>query len=313
MRLIFFLIVALAITQACWQTSNKTGAKGLDGPDVSADMKDPLTTASFGLLGVNFYESSHNLKRWNVQSAFAEIHRAENYIFLKTVEADFFAERTKNVIHTVSDHGRSALDKNEVDLEGHVHIRSRTGYEFVMNSLKYDGQKHQFRTPDDVVMQGPNILKPNMILHGTGLSADIDQEHFFLHRRVTSRKRFKGNDWLLISSQQGEFFTEEQHAIFSGRVQSSVPPGLAVQSDFLELISTDNRELMEARGNVTLQQKDKLGWAESAFFEAGGEKIILEGSARLESKGNEIRGRRIVLYTTDDRVEVNDAQGRIRN
>lgn len=294
--------LALMAAAACRKSEVLTEAKA-----------DLLTTANFGLLGVEFFESSNNSKRWNIRSDFAEIHRSENSIYLKQVKADFYAERTKNVIHSVSDHGRSALDKNEVILMGNVFIRSRTGYEFKMNTLKYDGDRHEFRSPDEVNMRGPNRERPMMLLNGIGLLADIDQEHFFLRRRVIARKRFRGDSWLVIKSSEGEFFTEEQHAVFTGKVEAKVPPELSVESDTLELVSASSREIMEARGGVRLKLKEKLGWAELAFFEAGGDNIILEGNARIESKGDELKGRRIVLYTVDDRVEVTGAQGRVRN
>ncbi|MBI1861907.1 MAG: LPS export ABC transporter periplasmic protein LptC [Deltaproteobacteria bacterium] len=281
--------------------------------DADLDMKDPMTRANFGLLGVEFFESGNNAKRWNINSNYAEIHRSENYVFLKTVAADFHAERTGNVIHTLSDQGRSALDKNQVDLSGNVKIKARTGYEFAMNTLVYDGEAHAFRSNDEVLMQGPQSTRPSMILRGTGLVGDIDREHFILRYRVTARKRFRGDDWLKVKSQQGEFFTEEQHAIFEGKVTTHLPSGLAVESDVMDLTSTQDREIMEARGTVTMLFKEKRGWAQNAYFEAGGDRIILEGNAKVESKRSEVRGRRITLFTMDDRVEVSEAEGRVQN
>lgn len=81
----------------------------------------------------------------------------------------------------------------------------------------------------------------------------------------------------------------------------------------MELVSTQGRELMEAKGNVEIRFKEKIGHASSATFEAGGDRVVLEGNARVESNKNEVSGTRIVLYTLDDRVEVTQAQGRIRN
>ena len=281
--------------------------------DPDFELKDPLTPANFGLLGVRFYESSNNLRRWNIEADFAELHRTENYVFLKRVAADFQAGRTGNVVHTVSDEGRSALNRNAVDLQGNVKVRSHSGYVFTMSSLRYDGDHHEFSSNDEVWMKGPHVDRPQMILRGTGLKADIDQEHFFLHRRVTAHKKLKGGDWLLIKSERGEFYTEEGRAVFNDSIETKLPPGLVIQSDYMELVSTKDRELMEARENVRVQFKDKRGWAEKAYFSAGGDRIILEGTAKVENKRNEVRGRKIVLYTTDDRVEVTEAEGRVRN
>lgn len=284
-----------------------------EGFSSDAELNEPLTRANFGLLGVHFFESSKNAKRWDIQSEFAELHRTENYLFLKQVTADFHAERTGNVVRTTSEHGRSFLDKNEVILDGNVRILSRSGYEFLLNTLNYDGDRHEFSSPDNVSMQGPGVTRPTMVVRGTGLLADIDREHFFLGKRVTARKRVKSDAWMHIRSSQGEFFTQEQKAVFTGRVESKVPPGLIIRSDLMQMVSRSDHELMEARGNVSLVFKDKTGQAEQAFFEAGGDRVILEGNARVESKKSEVSGKRIVLYTMDDRVEVTQAQGRIRD
>lgn len=298
-----FILFCLAALLGCRSNTDKI----VQAP------KEPLTHANFGLLGVRFYESSRNSKRWEIQSDFAELHRSENYLFLKSVTASFYAERTGNTIRTTSDHGSSFLDKNEVTLEGHVKIVSRSGYEFLLNKLHYFGDKHEFRSTDEVLMQGPEVKRPTMVLRGRGLVADIDQEHFFLKNKVTAKKRIKPDEWMHIRSSEGEFFTEEQRAIFIGNVQSHVPPGLAIRSKSMELVSVSGRELMEASGSVKLAFKDKVGQAEKAFFEAGGDRVILEGNAKIESKQNEVVGRRIVLYTIDDRVEVTQAQGKVRN
>ena len=279
----------------------------------ATERPEPLTNANFGLLGVDFFESVNNTKRWKIQSEFAELHRSDNLLFLKTVTADFFAERTGNVVRTTSDNGRSMLDKNTVNLNGNVRIRAHSGYEFEMNSLQYNGEKHEFQSPDDVLMVGPSRKRPNMILRGRGLSADIDREHFFLKKMVVARKRFREEDWIHVRSSKGEFLTAKQRAVFVGNVDSTIPPGLAVRSDSMDLTSIDAREMMQARGNVVLNFKGKVCRAESASFEAGGDRVILEGNAQVESSDNEISGKRIVLYTVDDRVEVIQARGRIRN
>src|SRR5580765_4248159 len=80
--------------------------------------KASLTSANFGLLGVHFYESTAGKKHWEIRSRFAELHRKENYVYLQHVDAEFFAQKTGNVVFTKSDYGRSQIDQNIIDLEG---------------------------------------------------------------------------------------------------------------------------------------------------------------------------------------------------
>jgi LPS export ABC transporter protein LptC/lipopolysaccharide transport protein LptA len=310
--------VVLYVAAALWlcavvlwpEDSDPTGEK--ERPEVAGEQlyKSSLTQAPFGLLGVNFYESNEGKKRWNIKSKFAELHRKENYAYLKDVTADFFAEKTGNMVQTKSRYGRSLIDKSLVELEGDVTIHSRRGYLFEMDTLHYDGKSHEFTTEDQVHMKGPSVVHPTMFLRGTGLDGNIDSEHFVIKRNCNAQRQLKNSEWLRINSRSGEFFTEEQRAIFTGKVHSMLPK-VTIDSDLFELSVVEEKESLFAKGNVKLHQKDKLGSAEMAFMEIGSSRIVLEGNARIDSKDNQIRGRKIVLYSDDDRVEVESAEGRV--
>lgn len=271
--------------------------------------KSKITDANFGLLGVDFFESNDGVKRWHIRSKFAELHRKDNYAYLQQVTTEFFAEKTGNVVFTKSDYGRSWTDKNYVELEGNVSIQSKRGYLFTMNRLNYDGNTHEFYTDDIVNMRGPIVEKPTMLLKGSGLVADIDREHFILKKNVSGHKKLKKSDWLRITSKTGEFFTDESRAVFVDRVRA-IMPKTTIESDVFEISGSHERESLEARGSVLLKSKDRIGRAEKALLEVGGDQIILEGKARVDSKGNTVMGRRIILYSEDDRIEVQEAEGK---
>jgi len=303
---VWFLIVLL------WpRPSNNYSIKDGAKSNLSQEelYRSNLTNANFGLLGVRFYESLEGQPHWKIESQFAELHRKENYLFLKSVIANFFSESTRNKILTKSDYGRSWTEKNYVELDGNVSIESGKGYLFWMNHLNYDGNKHEFTSNDVVQMKGPNINRPIMFLKGTGLTAQINKEHFILNRNVSSQKRLQNGQWIKINSKAGEFFTHESRAVFIGSVKSSMPNAV-ITSDVFELNPEENQENAQAFGNVTLKNKDRTGYAQKAYLEVGGNEIILEGKARLEADGNVIEGKKIKLFSDDDRVEVEDAEGK---
>lgn len=270
--------------------------------------KAKITNANFGLLGVEFYESNENKRRWHILSKFAELHRKENYAYMKDVTANFYAERTGNLIVTKSDYGRSWTDKNLVELEGNISIESKRGYLFTMEHLNYNGVTHEFQTEDVVHMKGPNVKNPTMLLKGTGLTADIDQEHFLLKKNVTGQKRMKKNEWIKINAKSGEFFTDESRAVFVDNVKADMPKA-NIKSDIFEISGAEENETLEARGNVVLKSRDRMGFAENAYLQTDGDKITLEGKARIQAKDNLITGRRIIMYTDNDRIEVIEAEG----
>lgn len=274
--------------------------------------RSTITDANFGLLGLRFYESVEGQPRWKIESQFAELHRKENYLFLKSVSADFFSEATQNKILTQSDYGRSWTEKNYVELDGNVSIKSGKGYLFWMEHLNYDGKNHEFTTKDTVHMKGPNVDRPIMFLKGTGLTAQISKEHFILNSNVSSQKKLQNGQWMKVLSKAGEFFTHDSRAIFFGGVKSSLP-NATITSDVFEFSSEEGQENVQAFGNVVLRNKDRIGYAQKAYLEVGGSEIILEGKAKLEADGNTIEGKRIKLYSDDDKIEVDEAEGKTKN
>lgn len=307
-----FALGAWVIGLSVWPRATHDGPRPVGEKKNASESlyKSRLTGADFGLLGVQLFETNEGKKRWHIRSKFAELHRKENYAFLRDVDTDFFAEKTGNVINTKSDYGRSLVDKQRVELEGHVVVHSKQGYLFNMEKLTYLGENHSFTTEERMQMKGPNALRPIMLIRGTGLNADIDREHFFIPRNVTAHRRLKSNEWLRIKSRTGEFFTQEQRAIFSGSVHSTTPT-MTIDSERFELSVAQDSERVTADGDVLLYHKDRVGRAKHLEVEMGGNRIILEGQARIDSKGNQIRGKRILLFTDDDRVEIEEAEGEL--
>ncbi len=278
--------------------------------DQSAELYvSQATKANFGMLKARFYETLADKSRWKIQSEFAELHRREDYTYLKTVIAEFTSMKSGNVIRTRSDYGRSYLSRKVIDMNGDVRITSKQGYLFRMESLNYQGLTRQFTSPDLVKMEGPDPVKPRMKLRGVGLSGSVDDEYFLLKRQVHAERRLgTTQDWLKIDSQQGEFFTGEQRSIFSGRVKAFMPK-MTVDCDKLKLLLSGDTEDIEASGNVKILTRGRTAYANTASLVVGGNQILLEGKARVDSKDNQIRGKKILLFTDEDRLEVEEAEG----
>jgi LPS export ABC transporter protein LptC/lipopolysaccharide transport protein LptA len=272
--------------------------------------KSQLTHANFGLLKFRFYESKKGLKNLQVLSEFAELHRTKNYAFLKEVTASVFSQGSKNTIETKSDYGRCYLDEDWIDLEGNVRIRSQLGYLFNLERLEYNSKMDLFSSEERVRMRGPNIDSPEMFLTGIGLKGESRTEHFFIKKNVQAIRRLNRSDWMRIESQSGEFFTTEQRAKFTGKVNSTLPQ-ILLKSDTLELSIGGRAEVIVANGNVVLRNNDRVGNADSAQILLETDEIILEGNAHVKTSDNEIQGKRILLHTDNDHVEVQGASGSI--
>lgn len=270
--------------------------------------KSISTKANFGLMGLRYYESAAGRKHWHIESKFAELHRKDNYAFLNEVTAQFFAKNTGNTVTTLSQYGRSWSDKNLIELEGDVRIQSKKGYLFEMDKMNYNSKQHEFLSEDFVKMRGPDIQRPKMLLSGTGLQADIDHEEFVLNENVIAERKMKGSGSLKITSSSGQFFTHESRSVFLGNVKAKMP-GTSIESDVFELSMDQEDETIAASGNVKLQNRGRVATAESALIELNGTEVVLEGKARIESENGRVEGRRIKIYTDDDRIDVEEASG----
>ena len=291
-----------------WPTASNRRIIG-DSADGEGLYRSSLTRANLGLSGIRLYESSQGKKHWNIESEFAELHRKENFAYLRSVLARFFAERTGNMITTRSNFGDARFDKQLIHLNGDVKVESKKGYLFTMPSLTYIGEKHAFLSDSAVQMRGPPASRPTIFLRGKGFSADIDREHFLLRKNVSGHKKLKGAEWLRVRSRSGEFFTNEQRSVFVGDVQSQLPR-IVMESDTMEMALAEGDESILARGNVHLHNRGREGLAEYAFLKIGTNKVVLEGKAQVRSEDGTLLGRRITLYTDEDRIEVEGAEGR---
>ncbi|MCB0406148.1 MAG: hypothetical protein KDD51_15310, partial [Bdellovibrionales bacterium] len=134
--------------------------------------------------------------------------------------------------------------------------------------------------------------------------------YYKVKKNVRGRKRLNDQRWLHISSASGEFFPDYDRARFYGKVRSSIQD-LEIDSERLEVAASEGKETLLAEGHVRVRSKGRVASAKRAALRLGSNQLVLEGDARVDAKEDRIEGKRIVLYTDDDRVEVTGAKGKI--
>lgn len=269
-----------------------------------------ITKTDFGLLGARFFESQDNRPTWEIRSHFAELNRSEDFLYMREVDADFFGQNSGNVIHTLSDFGRSYLGQHRVDLEGNVKIRSRSGYVFRMAKLEYVGEKKIFSTESPVQMLGPDPENPRMKLAGKGMIGSTEDEIFRIRSTVSASRRLVNQDWIHIQSNRGDFHTRTGNAFFSKRVRAQMPK-IELECDRFELGVGAEEERLLAMGAVRLKNRDRIGIAEKAEILIGSDTIILEGGAQITTDSNHIEGAKITIRSIDDTLDVQTARGNL--
>jgi lipopolysaccharide transport protein LptA len=145
------------------------------------------------------------------------------------------------------------------------------------------------------------------------MKAFIDSEHFMIRKNVFSKKKIKNSDWMYVNAMKGEFFTSQNRAIYQGNVKSRMPD-LTILGQKLEIKFNEKEgDSFFVQDKVQMYHKNRHAKAERAFIEMSSNKILLEGNASVDSKGNIISGKKITLYMDEDKIDVEDAEGRIQN
>ena len=73
---------------------------------------------------------------------------------------------------------------------------------------------------------------------------------------------------------------------------------------------TGNLERMEANGQVTITEGERVATGDEAVFEQDAQKITMTGNAVLREGNNIIRGDRVLVFMNENRGVVESAEGR---
>lgn len=306
-----------ALVVVAWPVPSREGARAPAAAATAESLYRPTeqSAAMLGLKGVRLYQSNEGKPRWKLVADGAEIFRAENYCLFQKIDAEFFSKKG-NVIRAQSDYGTSKLnpqsDFEEIELQGNVVLNSSQGYRMRVETLTYDGPKHELRSNDPVELVGPNPAKPAIVLKGKGLVGDVDEERFRLLKDVTVDRQLSGSERRLkVSARSGDFFTAEHRSIFYKSAKARLPE-LEVQADRIELAFGGVVESMAAQGGVKLKSRDRVGRADGATFDLTTGAVVLKGAAQVSSPDGEVKGNRISFDMDGDRFEVDAAEGKQR-
>jgi len=80
-----------------------------------------------------------------------------------------------------------------------------------------------------------------------------------------------------------------------------------------EIERTGDLEKIEARGNVTITQKDMIATGDEAVYLQDSGQIIMTGNTTLRDKKNVIKGDRVIVFVNEDRgVVESDPKKRVK-
>ncbi|MCX5820901.1 MAG: lipopolysaccharide transport periplasmic protein LptA [Deltaproteobacteria bacterium] len=128
-----------------------------------------------------------------------------------------------------------------------------------------------------------------------------------------------------IVSDRLEAYNEKRMVVFSGNAVAT-QGARTIRADRLTLYYKENRktagrstvevegagdlERMEAKGNVTITEGERVATGEDAVFEQDIQKITMTGGAVLREGANIVRGDRIVVFLDENRGVVESLENR---
>jgi len=144
----------------------------------------------------------------------------------------------------------------------------------------------------------------------------------FLYAQDISDKKnlIKKNEPIEIISDRMEAFNEKKMVVFSGNAKA-VQGDIVLKSDQLllyyknepgkkdkigtkEIGTSGDLDKIEAKGNVIIIQKERMGTSEEASFNQDSGQIVMTGNAILREGKNTIAGCKVIVYTNEERGSV---------
>lgn len=130
------------------------------------------------------------------------------------------------------------------------------------------------------------------------------------------KPRIEKNQPIQIVSDRLDAYNEKRMVVFSGNAVAT-QGARTIRADRLTIYykedrktpgrstagveGTGNMERVEANGNVTITEGDRVVTGEDAVFEQDTQKITMTGSAVLREGANIIRGDRIIVFLDENR------------
>jgi len=143
-----------------------------------------------------------------------------------------------------------------------------------------------------------------------------------LYAQDSSDKKnlIKKNEPIEITSDRMEAFNEKKMVVFSGNAKA-IQGDITLKSDQLflyyknepgkknktvtkEIGTSGDLDKIEAKGNVIIIQKERMGTGDEASFNQESGQIVMTGNAILREGKNTITGCKVIVYTNEDRGSV---------
>ena len=139
----------------------------------------------------------------------------------------------------------------------------------------------------------------------------------------------QSDDPMEITSDRMEAFNEKKMVVFSGNAKAVQGKNILKSDKLLlyyknepdkkekkETIPTDKAgelEKIEAKGNVSLTQGDRVATGDDAVYYRDSNKVIMTGNATLREGKNTIKGDRVIVYLNENRgVVESNAQNQVK-
>ncbi|MDX2481421.1 MAG: LPS export ABC transporter periplasmic protein LptC [Desulfuromusa sp.] len=131
------------------------------------------------LENLHYTQNEDGQRRWTLDAATAEYQRDSSLAKLEEIKLLFYRAGQFGDINLQADHGQLAQDTRQVDVWGHVILKTERGEQLFTERLHYDDQLRQLSTEDPI-----RFLSSELELTGIGLQMDIDQGRMLVKDKV---------------------------------------------------------------------------------------------------------------------------------
>jgi lipopolysaccharide export system protein LptA len=294
--------------------------------------------------GLEYLSIHHDKKEWKILSAEASLYNAKKIVYARQVKSYIYTEKTDSqpaqTIEMSSRHAIYSTDSHDLKMIDDVIIQVENGFVIKTQQALYHTDTHSTVPSKKIIIPASSPVEGDMIYEGNhihftsrlGLEIDLITKTLLL-KNVTIQMAQVKSDTATIYSDLAKITLKKDTRWILGHFwmkSKNQQVQLTQKSKTAELKATANQVQVEllsetpktkssqeqnplrriiAEGQFQMFQKDLKARAGKATFLALQKLVILEDHPEIEQTLDLVKGKRIVYYQEEDRIEVEEGHG----
>jgi LPS export ABC transporter protein LptC/lipopolysaccharide transport protein LptA len=263
--------------------------------------------------GVHSIGSKDEQKEWELWADEAIDYQEVEKWDLRIVKVAFFAE-SEQTFRVTGDTGAVDMATKDLLISGNVISENTDGYVFSTNQLRYNSEKRELRSPDEVeFLSQKDVDGFRFLLKGKGLFASVVNSTLEIASNVSGKRTSSRGETTDIKSNKMKLDNEKRQLLFEEDVEIN-HKGMILRGPVAAFVYSKQEKkvtLIRLFGGVTLNDKLRSATAKVIELNLKTGTIRLAGKPRVLQNNDVLLGEEIILSKGGQRVEVRNVRAKV--